>query len=225
MLSSIFTSLFVAGITYLLLYKCCAIICEDKHFSYEELIEEYQISGLLRIVLDTFKIVFDFINNILLKYQNRNIVKKTIYKLLFQIDYPEKPILKFDKYKDKKYMLSYLIKLLESDNKTDSFKHSIETIWQNRWSFFGYSSYIGEILNEIGNMCNENKLPIITFLITYNDGILSNSCFQDKWSDGENGWKKFSIEKGMKSDNEKFQLYIKKMIDRLDDYKNIINKI
>ena len=228
MISSILTSLIVAGITYLILYKCCSVICEEKHMSYDDLVKEYQVSGLLRIVLDTFKIVFDFVNNMILRYQNNNFVKKTIYRFLFQIDFPEKPILKFDKIRDREILFNYLIELLEGNiggSRTINFKHLIENIWQNKWSFFGYSSYISDILRDIGDICYNNKLPIIIFLITYNDGTISNVCFQEKWKNGENGWFEAEMENGIKIDNEKFKVYVEKMITKKEEYKKILEKI
>lgn len=217
-LSSILSSGVIAFLGYIILYKFCAILCEKKKLDLNDLIVEYGINGITRIFLETFKIFAEKIYFISIRY---NYFEFFLRGLFFQKD-KQKPTMKDNKYQDRILMFQYLIDLLDKDKKTDNFKHTVETIWLDKWSFFAHFGYVNKILYRIGDLCYENNLPIITFLISYEDESLSKKCFQQKWEKGQNGW----IENKLKSDYKtyfvEFQKYVNKMVDNKDKYKKVL---
>lgn len=222
MISSIIASGCIAFLGYLILYKCCSILCENKKTDLDGLIKEYQINGITRIFLETFKLFAENVYFVVIRYNFFNLIFKRFF---FQADL-QKPIMKDDKIKDKVLLFEYLISLLDSDKKnhTATFKQCVESIWQDKWSFFAHSGYVGHMLNEIGDICKENSLPIITFLIVYKDKTLAYNAFQEKWRDYENGWEKTKLKIGSNIDCKEFQEYLALMVDNLTNYKKTIEQ-
>ena len=220
-LASILTSGMIAFLGYILLYKCCTILCENKKIGIDELIEKYGINGITRIILETFKLFAEKIYSLVSKY---NIIEVIFKRFFFQNDC-QKPIMKEDINKDKILMFEYLVNIIDKKKHTDNFKNCVENIWQDRWSFFAHSSYIGKILNKIGDLCYKNNLPIITFLITYYDGTLSKGCFQEKWKSGTYGWETSKLNYDFKDDFIEVKDYIKKIVEHKEEYKNLLNSL
>ena len=134
--------------------------------------------------------------------------------------------MKDNKFKDKVLLFEYLISLLDEKHErhTDSFKHAVESIWRDKWSFFAHSGYVNSLLEKIGDLCHENCLPIITFLITYKDGSLSNVWFREKWKDGKYGFGNAKLKKDYRADFEEFVIYVRKMMAKKNEYQKLLEK-
>lgn len=186
----------------------------------DEMIEEYKINGITRIILETFKIFAEKVYFLVLKY---NFIEVFFKGFLYQKD-EKKPIMKEDKNRDKVLLFEYLVNLLDKneDENTAGFKQAVESIWQDKWSFFAHSGYVGNLLKNIGDFCYENNLPIITFLITYSDGTLAKGAFQDSWKNGENGWEKAGLMQDYKANFKEFKKYLQLMLKNKDKYKTLL---
>ncbi len=191
-------------IGYYVLFLLCSYLMERKKFvNQKELFDYYKLTGIPMIILSSFK---EFGKNIL-DVQNKIFFfkRKRSYK------------------DDRKKIFLKLINILNSEKSSNgiSYDNLVIDCFNEKWNYYYHSRYIGNILDDINNLCKDNNLSPISIIVTHPDGKISENFVKYN----KDYIKCFNIKGNDNISDNNVQNYINDIRNAIMKYTNLVEKI